>query len=183
MDDRPLFGDECDSGAQSVVLCTETVPLVGLRPKRLGWSSGWAREVRTLPEPDATWPPPSCQVTRVGQEEPSPPGRWADLVLADRSESRELSGEIDFELVGHVWLAQRLLAAARQLSELVTVDPDVKQGVPVLAGTRFPVARLLAEVADDRTLSDIAEDHDLRSEALAGLFHAMAAYLSRPLAE
>jgi len=43
----------------------------------------------------------------------------------------------------------------------VTSDPQIRGGEPVIAGTRFPVAQLLAELAEGRPLWDIADDYDL----------------------
>ncbi len=34
-------------------------------------------------------------------------------------------------------------------------DPKIRGGVPVIKGTRFPVSRLLEELADDRTIDDV----------------------------
>ena len=101
-------------------------------------------------------------------------------VLAALAGARDPSSGLDFHTVGYARLAQRLAAAARELSDLVTVDPEVRGGVPVLSGTRLPVARILAEVAEDRPLSEIAEDHDLSPDALPRLFHALATFLERP---
>lgn len=35
---------------------------------------------------------------------------------------------------------------------------------PVLRGTRFPVAQVIAELADGRTVHDVANDYDLNEE-------------------
>jgi uncharacterized protein (DUF433 family) len=83
--------------------------------------------------------------------------------------------------VGDFWLTQRLLAAAQGLSSLVTLDPGIRGGVPVLRGTRFPLARLLAEIADGRSLNEIAEDHELPLDAVTELLSALASSLEGPL--
>jgi uncharacterized protein (DUF433 family) len=40
-------------------------------------------------------------------------------------------------------------------------DPLRRGGAPVLAGTRFPVSRLLSELASGRLLAEVADDYDL----------------------
>jgi len=77
---------------------------------------------------------------------------------------------------------QRLLSAARDLTQLITLDPAVRGGVPVLTGTRLPLARIFAEVAENRPLSEIAEDLELPAESLMQVFRALAGSLERPYA-
>lgn len=47
----------------------------------------------------------------------------------------------------------------------ITRDKRICGGEPVLKGTRFPVLRLLAEIAENRRLSEVCEDHDLDLQA------------------
>jgi len=54
-------------------------------------------------------------------------------------------------------------------------------GLPVLRGTRFPLARVLAELADGVSIVVIAEDFDLEVESLKMLLDGMASYFGRPI--
>ena len=108
---------------------------------------------------------------------------WARRVSEELETARKRSQKVDHQLARHIWMVQRLFAATDVLSASVTVDPEVRGGVPVLRGTRVPLSQLLAEVTDDRTLSDIAEDKDLDLGLLKAFFGAMATYLDRPFAK
>lgn len=47
-------------------------------------------------------------------------------------------------------------------SQAITNNPGIRSGQPILTGTRFPVAILLAELAEgEHTLDEIAEDYSL----------------------
>lgn len=171
MNGREPFGGTPDDAPQYVPLpCARSSPVIRA-PKTLGWDSGRARVA-------IKWDQPAVAGggAREGAEEAS---HWAEQVLADLAQHR-WPGSIQYHVVGHVWLTQRLLSAARNLSQLITLDPAVRGGVPVLAGTRLPLARILAEVADDRQLSEIADDHELPAEMLMRIFAALAASLERP---
>lgn len=78
------------------------------------------------------------------------------------------------------WIEERLRFAVSVLRESVTVDPDIRGGVPVLKGTRIPVSQILAEIADDASVSEIAQDLDLDAELLVKLLEGMAIHLDRP---
>jgi uncharacterized protein (DUF433 family) len=81
------------------------------------------------------------------------------------------------------WIVERLTHARAMLHDAVDVDPDTRGGVLVLRGTRFPVTRVLAEIADDNAISQLAEDFDLDVELLRKLLQGMAICLERPVAE
>jgi len=53
-------------------------------------------------------------------------------------------------------------------------------GVPVLKGTRFPVAQVFAQLADGDSLAELAENFELEERQLCELLHALAAILNRP---
>jgi len=53
----------------------------------------------------------------------------------------------------------------------------------VIKGTRFPVARVFAEISDDVTLSEIAEDFDLDVNVLKKLVEGIAILFERPTTE
>jgi len=53
----------------------------------------------------------------------------------------------------------------------------------VIRGTRFPVARVFAEISDGLSLSEIAEDFDLDVNMLRKLVEGLAILFERPIAE
>jgi uncharacterized protein (DUF433 family) len=78
------------------------------------------------------------------------------------------------------WVAERLRFAVRMLRETIEVNPQKRGGVPVLSGTRVPVAQILAEIADDASVSEIAAELDLDAECIRKLLEGIASYLDRP---
>ncbi len=78
------------------------------------------------------------------------------------------------------WIVERLRFAAIMLRDSVTIDAEIRGGVPVLKGTRVPVAQVLAEIADNATVSEIADDLDLEQEVIVKLLEGMAIHLDRP---
>ena len=106
---------------------------------------------------------------------------WARKVSEEIDAALKRSQKVDHRLAKQVWMVQRLFTATDVLSGSVTVDPHVRGGVPVLKGTRMPLSQILAEVSDDRSLSDIAEDKELDLDLLKAFFGAMATYLDRPV--
>jgi uncharacterized protein (DUF433 family) len=52
--------------------------------------------------------------------------------------------------------------------ERITVDPNLMGGVPTVRGLRFPVATVVAMVADGMTVDQILSEHpDLESDDIA----------------
>src|SRR5689334_14297183 len=54
------------------------------------------------------------------------------------------------------WIAERLRQAAIMLRDCIECNPNVRGGVPVLKGTRVPVARILADIADGMSAPEVA---------------------------
>jgi uncharacterized protein (DUF433 family) len=79
------------------------------------------------------------------------------------------------------WLSQRLDSALTVLSETVEIDPEIRGGVPVVRGTRVPVARILAELAGDSRLSEIADDLGVDLQTLKNLVNGIATKIERPM--
>ena len=50
---------------------------------------------------------------------------------------------------------ERLREAKRLIDESVSSDTNIRHGVHVLKGTRFPVSRIFAEIADGKTIKSI----------------------------
>ncbi len=53
-------------------------------------------------------------------------------------------------------------------------DPAVRSGQPVLDGTRFPIALILAELAEGRTVRWIAESYSQDLDAVVGAVKEIA---------
>lgn len=51
-----------------------------------------------------------------------------------------------------------------ELFEYIEIDRDKCSGVPMLKGTRFPIARILAEMTECVDYKEVAEDYNLESE-------------------
>lgn len=79
------------------------------------------------------------------------------------------------------WVTERMRCAVPTLQELVEVDPDKRGGVPVLKGTRITVAQLIAELAEDRTMSQIATAFRLDKEQIRRVLEGLSVYLDHPL--
>src|SRR5687767_6621795 len=60
------------------------------------------------------------------------------------------------QLADAEWVAERMRFAAVTLRDLIEVDPEKCGGVPVLKGSRITIARLIAELAEDRNVSQLA---------------------------
>jgi len=58
--------------------------------------------------------------------------------------------------------------------DYVMTDPEIMSGVPVLKGTRFPIAQILAELANDYSISEIAEDFNLDENKITGFLNNLA---------
>jgi uncharacterized protein (DUF433 family) len=80
-----------------------------------------------------------------------------------------------------VLIGMRLTFAAHELKEVVEIDPARAGGVPVVAGTRITVARILAEIADGRTLAKLSRDFEIDKETISKIIHGLAIYLDRPM--
>jgi len=105
--------------------------------------------------------------------------------LAFQSRSWEGQGPLGMSLRrvslrNQEWIAERLRHAVVMLKESVDVDPEKRGGVPVLKGTRVTLAQILAELAENATLGEIAGDLDLDFELMQKLLRGMAIHLDRP---
>ncbi len=56
-------------------------------------------------------------------------------------------------------IRQVLEAAARKVDEQITVDPEIMHGMPVITGTRIPVALVLGMLEDGYSLADIQKEY------------------------
>ncbi|EDN68641.1 hypothetical protein BGP_0703 [Beggiatoa sp. PS] len=51
--------------------------------------------------------------------------------------------------------------------------------MPVLKGTRIPIATILAELGEETTISEIAEDYDINAQQIKVLIEGLAILLER----
>lgn len=86
----------------------------------------------------------------------------------------------DYDISSDVLMSMRLTFAAQTMKDLVEIDPNIAGGVPVLMGTRFTVARVIAELADGTTVSKLAREFDLNKENVVEVLHSIAIKLDRP---
>ena len=84
--------------------------------------------------------------------------RWP---MPEESAWRDLPSKAPRDISREEWIAERMKHALKTLREVVDVDPEIRGGVPVLMGTRFSLAQVLAEIADGEDIGGISEDLDL----------------------
>ena len=78
------------------------------------------------------------------------------------------------------WLSMRVNYAIFVLQDCVEIDRRKRGGTPVLKGTRFTLSQVLAEIADDRRLTEIADSFDLELRFLEGFLRGLSICLDRP---
>ncbi len=62
---------------------------------------------------------------------------------------------------------------AKIIFDQIAVDPKVRFGKPVIAGTRVPVDLIVGKVAGGMEIADVAREYDLtRKQVLAALQYA-----------
>lgn len=89
--------------------------------------------------------------------------------MASSTNIPELSGQI---------LAERLTYDLSKLSQSVEIKNEIR--VPVLKGSRLPLARIIAELGDDATITEIADDYDLDVKQVRDFIEGLAILLDRP---
>ena len=47
------------------------------------------------------------------------------------------------------------------MNDRIEINPKIRHGQPVIAGTRVPVTRILAEVAEGTPFGEIAQQYDV----------------------
>ncbi|HVW01338.1 MAG TPA: DUF433 domain-containing protein [Planctomycetaceae bacterium] len=93
-----------------------------------------------------------------------------------KSNGADAPGNLAEDSVGQA--AATWVRACESLAEFVEIDSDRRGGRPVLKGTRVKISQILAELADENTPSDIADNLDLDRELLVGFLHALALTLN-----
>jgi uncharacterized protein (DUF433 family) len=82
--------------------------------------------------------------------------------------------------IDRLGLDERLRAAAAMLQDSVEVNAAKRGGVPVFKGTRVPVALVLAELANNTPMSEIAEDLELSEDLIRSFLQGLAIHFDRP---
>jgi len=77
-------------------------------------------------------------------------------------------------------ISMRLTYAAHELNSVVDITPDKAGGAPVLKGTRFKVAQILAELAQDHSISYLDREYGLNRKSLTDLLDSLAMLMDRP---
>jgi uncharacterized protein (DUF433 family) len=83
------------------------------------------------------------------------------------------------ELIEDEWIAMRLEVSAVQLREAVVIDPQIRSGVPVLAGTRISISQIFIEIAEGETIYTIADEYAIDSDNIKKLFEGIATQFDR----
>lgn len=76
-------------------------------------------------------------------------------------------------------IAERTRQAMGVLSQSIERDPRKLSGVPVLAGTRFSVPQLFAELSDSDSIDEIADEFQLDAEQIRVFLQALSVFLNR----
>lgn len=84
-----------------------------------------------------------------------------------------------FQSIMSTQLKQRLEYGLRELSDVVEIHSEIRGGVPVLKGSRIPVAKILAELGEDMTLTEIAEDYNINIQQAKMFIEGLAILLDR----
>jgi len=74
---------------------------------------------------------------------------------------------------------KRLEYGLKELSSVVEIHNEIRGGMPVLKGTRIPIATILAELGEDTTITEIAEDYDINAQQIKVLIEGLAILLER----
>ena len=56
----------------------------------------------------------------------------------------------------------------------VEYNPKRLGGMPTIAGTRFPICRIFAELTDNQTLAEIADDYNQDLEQILDIFSELS---------
>lgn len=79
-----------------------------------------------------------------------------------------------------ILISMRLTFAAHTLKTIIEIDREKAAGAPVLAGTRFKISRVLAELADGMTVSKMAREFRLDKNQIVEFLRAISILFDRP---
>ena len=80
-------------------------------------------------------------------------------------------------------MTSQLREALVALPDSIEINVGKRGGVPVLKGTRVPIAQILAELASNYSVSEIADDLDLSEDLIRGFLEGLADHLNRSFFE
>lgn len=85
-----------------------------------------------------------------------------------------------YRLSPEEWFALCAWHGGERLHDCVSIDPEVRGGLPVLKGTRFTAAEALAELAECGHIEDVAKNFDLEGDSIRDLLNGLSLILNRP---
>lgn len=106
----------------------------------------------------------------------------SDWIVDTRSitVSKRKSDFADKRISADVLVSMRMTYAAHLLNAVIEINAKKAGGTPVLRGTRFKVAQILAELADNKSVSKLAREFDLDRGKVEEMLHGMAILFDRP---
>jgi hypothetical protein len=87
----------------------------------------------------------------------------------DTTWARALRETADRRLRTERWVAECVANGYQTLSVSLTIDPEIRGGVPVLKGTRLTAAQALAEIAETAAVAEFANEETVVRDMLFGL--------------
>lgn len=78
------------------------------------------------------------------------------------------------------WVAECVANGYQTLTTTLTIDPDIRGGVPVLKGTRFTAAQALAELAETSGVTEFADEFDVDADVVRDMLMGLSLILHRP---
>lgn len=101
---------------------------------------------------------------------------------AGDDESFAYGSQAKFSTTPHeVIVTERVWFALVELRTCTESHPGKLSGVPVLRGTRFTLAQLIAELADGRTTVEISDAFTIEIHLIEQFLTGLSAYLNRPV--
>jgi uncharacterized protein (DUF433 family) len=91
----------------------------------------------------------------------------------------DIVNTVPFQSIMSTQLKQRLEYGLRELSDVIEIHHEIRGGVPVIKGSRIPIAKILAELGEDMTLSEIADDYNLNIQQVRMFIQGLAILLDR----
>jgi uncharacterized protein (DUF433 family) len=96
---------------------------------------------------------------------------WRKSSIAEMRAARSIADE--------EWMAERLRHASLLLRDSIEVDPNRRGGIPVLRGTHFTIAQMLQELAEGKSIPDIARRFRIDPAKMRQILESLAIYMDR----
>jgi uncharacterized protein (DUF433 family) len=144
-------------------------------------------EQSTISVFDAGYPSGRGVEIRPRECEPDDEIRLVRTTSVHRRYSQIVHWEGDARLAGLAIsseeLSDRLRHSLLVISQTVEFTPLRRGGVAVLRGTRFPVARIIAELSNHDAVYEIADNYDLDPLLCKEFLEAVATQFERPVSQ